>query len=248
MTQLRTLLCLILCGILLAGCASSRYQPWCALGGGLVGGGAGWAVDHEALDDDSTEGQAAAGAIGAVIGATAGALLCSQKPPAPPPPPPPPVDRCKGDPDGDGVEGDGIAGCPDKCPNTPSGVEVDSDGCPKVGEVLMILEGINFAFNKYNITPESADILDKAVQALRDAPNVRVSVEGYTDSIGTEQYNLGLSQRRAEAVVNYLVDHGIDLARLEPVGYGESNPVASNDTPEGRYKNRRVELKVIDKM
>ena len=111
----------------------------------------------------------------------------------------------------------------------------------------MILEGINFAFNKYNITPESAHILDKAVQALKDAPMLHVRVEGNTDSIGTEQYNLKLSQKRAEAVVNYLVDQGIDLSRLEPVGYGESNPVASNDTPEGRYKNRRVEFEVISK-
>jgi outer membrane protein OmpA-like peptidoglycan-associated protein len=109
----------------------------------------------------------------------------------------------------------------------------------------LILEGVNFAFDSAKISPESGDILDKAVQALRDAPNVSVRIEGYTDSIGTEKYNLKLSQKRAQAVVDYLVDHGIDPTRLDPVGYGESDPVASNATPEGRYKNRRVELEVI---
>jgi OOP family OmpA-OmpF porin len=111
----------------------------------------------------------------------------------------------------------------------------------------MILEGVNFAFDSAAIAPESEAILDKAVEALKNAPTVHVRVEGHTDSIGSEQYNLKLSQRRAEAVVNYLVGQGIEASRLEPVGYGESEPVASNATKEGRYRNRRVELEVISR-
>jgi OmpA-OmpF porin, OOP family len=250
MSQLRTLIWL-LCASLLAACASPGpggiRQPWCAIGGALIGGGAGWAVNEEVLDNQ--EGDEASAAIGAAIGAAAGSILCPQeKPPEPPPAPPPaPEPSCDEDPDGDGIGGDGIAGCPDKCPGTPKDVEVDSDGCPKVGETLMILEGVNFAFDSAAISPESEAILDKAVEALKNAPTIHVRVEGHTDSIGSEQYNLGLSQKRAEAVVNYLVGQGIEASRLEPAGYGESEPVASNATQEDRYRNRRVELEVTSR-
>jgi OOP family OmpA-OmpF porin len=249
MSQLRTLIWL-LCASLLAACASSGpsiRQPWCAIGGALIGGGAGWAVNEEALDNQ--DGDEASAVIGAAIGAAAGSILCPQeKPPAPPPPPAlAPAPSCDQDTDGDGIPGDGIEGCPDKCPGTPQGVEVDSDGCPKVGETLMILEGVNFAFDSAAILPESEAILDKAVEALKNASTIHVRVEGHTDSIGSERYNLKLSQRRAEAVVNYLVGQGIEASRLEPVGYGESEPVASNATKEGRYRNRRVELEVTSR-
>jgi OOP family OmpA-OmpF porin len=254
MYQLRTFVCLVLFGTLLVGCATpgpGTRQPWCAIGGALVGAGAGWAVDYELLDDDTEEGQYAAGAIGAVIGASAASILCAErKPPEPVPvaaPEPEPVKPCAMDPDGDGVMGDGELGCPDKCPNTPMGVEVDSDGCPRVGEVLLILEGVNFAFDSAKLTSESEAILDQAVKALKDASTVTVRVEGHTDSVGSEQYNLRLSQRRAEAVVEYLVSQGVEPGRVEPAGYGESQPTASNATEEGRHKNRRVEFEVISK-
>jgi len=246
MNQIRAFLYLTL-AIGLAGCAGRPpvSQPLCIVGGALAGGAAGWAVDHELLDDDKTEQQAAAGAIGAAIGAATGAILCAER--EAPPAPAAAAAPCQSDADGDGVMGDGEAGCPDRCPNTPTGVAVDSDGCPKVGETLLILEGVNFAFDSSKLTPESESILEKAVQALRDAASVSVRVEGHTDSVGTEQYNQKLSERRANAVVDYLVSQGIEAGRLEPMGFGESEPVASNETKEGRYKNRRVEFEVIGK-
>lgn len=109
----------------------------------------------------------------------------------------------------------------------------------------MVLRGVNFDFDKSNIRSDARPILDAAIATLKDDPSVRVAVEGYTDSIGTEAYNQGLSQRRAQSVVDYLVAGGIARDRLQPVGMGESNPVASNDTEDGRAQNRRVELRVL---
>ena len=92
-------------------------------------------------------------------------------------------------------------------------------------------------------------MLDEAAQILKDNPKVNVTVEGYTDSIGTEAYNLKLSERRANAVKTYLTTRGIDASRLDTIGKGESDPIADNtkngkDNPEGRAMNRRAELKV----
>lgn len=109
----------------------------------------------------------------------------------------------------------------------------------------IILRGVHFDFDKSNIRSDARPILDAAIATLKDDPNVRVAVEGYTDSTGSEEYNLGLSQRRAQAVVDYLVDGGIARSRLESKGMGESDPVASNDTEDGRAQNRRVELRVL---
>jgi OOP family OmpA-OmpF porin len=115
-----------------------------------------------------------------------------------------------------------------------------------------VLRGINFDFDRANIKPEFAPVLDEAARILAENPNVRVRIEGHTDSIGTEAYNLRLSQRRANAVKRYLVSKGIAADRLETVGMGEGQPVAPNtnpdgsDNPEGRAMNRRAELHVIE--
>lgn len=109
----------------------------------------------------------------------------------------------------------------------------------------LVLRGVNFDFDKSNIRADARPILDAAVATLKEDPNVRVAVEGHTDSVGSEEYNMGLSQRRAESVVDYLVAGGIARSRLEPIGMGESNPVATNDTEDGRAQNRRVELRVL---
>jgi OOP family OmpA-OmpF porin len=101
---------------------------------------------------------------------------------------------------------------------------------------------VHFDFDKYNIRPEDAAILDEAVSALKENQNVTVQVNGYCDSIGSAKYNLRLSQKRANAVSQYLEDHGIAANRLIPRGYGKTNFVASNKTAEGRAQNRRVEL------
>ena len=108
----------------------------------------------------------------------------------------------------------------------------------------IILRGVNFDFDKSNIRPDAAVILDEAVRILGTGGGSAVAIEGHTDWIGTDAYNQGLSERRANAVMNYLVDHGVDASRLSTTGYGESRPIASNQTREGRALNRRVELLV----
>jgi outer membrane protein OmpA-like peptidoglycan-associated protein len=110
----------------------------------------------------------------------------------------------------------------------------------------IILRGVNFDFDKSNIRPDARPILDEAIRTLKEEPAIRVRIEGHTDSVGTEQYNQRLSQRRAQAVKEYLVRGGIAASRLESVGMGESDPVASNDTADGRAQNRRAELEVLN--
>jgi len=106
----------------------------------------------------------------------------------------------------------------------------------------LVLEGVNFEFDKAVIRPQDYAILDQNIVALKEWGDVDVEVAGHTCSIGTEEYNLGLSLRRAEAVRNYLVSKGVSADRLTVRGYGESRPAVSNATREGRAQNRRVEL------
>lgn len=106
----------------------------------------------------------------------------------------------------------------------------------------IVLRGVNFDFNKYNIRPDAAPILDEAAKTLQQAGDVTVSVDGYTDAIGSEAYNQRLSMRRADAVKAYLEAHGVAGSRLTAKGFGKNDPVASNATAEGRAQNRRVEL------
>ena len=101
---------------------------------------------------------------------------------------------------------------------------------------------MHFDFNKYNIRPQDAAVLDEASETLKAHPNVSLNVNGYCDSIGSVRYNLKLSQRRANAVVTYLAGHGVAESRMSPHGYGKTDFVATNKTPEGRAQNRRVEL------
>ena len=106
----------------------------------------------------------------------------------------------------------------------------------------LVLRGVQFDFNKSKIRPGDAAVLDEAVSTLKANPNVTVNVNGYCDAIGGEEYNLKLSERRADAVEDYLEKGGIPASRLIPHGYGKTNFVATNDTAEGRAQNRRVEL------
>jgi outer membrane protein OmpA-like peptidoglycan-associated protein len=107
-----------------------------------------------------------------------------------------------------------------------------------------VLRGVTFATSSAEIDPASAVVLDVAADQLRGRSNVNVVVEGHTDSTGSDAYNQALSQRRADSVLNYLVRKGVPANRLTARGMGESSPVASNDTPDGRALNRRVELEV----
>ena len=108
------------------------------------------------------------------------------------------------------------------------------------------LKGVTFDHDSDKLLPESQVILDEAVVTLNNHPGTKVEVAGHANSIGGADYNDDLSLRRAEAVKQYLVDHGIASDRLTTMGYGESEPIGSNDTPEGLARNRRVELRVLN--
>lgn len=108
----------------------------------------------------------------------------------------------------------------------------------------IVLRGVNFDFDKYNIRPDAVPILEQACKTLKEEPSINVSADGYTDSIGTDAYNQKLSERRANAVRDWLIKCGIPASRLSARGFGETNPVASNATAEGRAQNRRTELVV----
>ncbi len=106
----------------------------------------------------------------------------------------------------------------------------------------LVLEGVNFDFDKATLRQEDVSELDKNVEALKAWGDVNIEVAGHTDSKGSDAYNMELSQQRAEAVRNFLISRGVAADRLTAKGYGESQPVADNATEEGRFKNRRVEL------
>lgn len=142
------------------------------------------------------------------------------------------MDAKPGDDDGDGVPND-----KDACPWTPRYAVVDSRGCWALGGSLL------FEFDKAEIKSEYYSLLDETKKVFDEYPGLKVVVEGHADSVGSDSYNRGLSQRRAQAVVDYLVGTvGVGADRLEAVGYGESTPVASNETEDGRAKNRRVQF------
>lgn len=146
-------------------------------------------------------------------------------------------------------DGDGINNCQDRCSDSVAGQTIGDTGCPVA--ITIDLRGVNFDFNHDTLRSDSRVILDEAVLILERHPNLRVEVAGHTDSIGSERYNQALSERRARAVYEYLINNGIDASRLSgPNGYGETQPIAPNahedgsDNPEGRARNRRTDLNV----
>jgi OOP family OmpA-OmpF porin len=106
----------------------------------------------------------------------------------------------------------------------------------------IILEGVTFNSGKADITPGSAAVLELAYRTLMAYPEMEVEIRGYTDSVGNRLSNVRLSQRRADSVRMWLIGKGVDPARLYARGFGPENPVAPNDTPQGRAKNRRIEF------
>jgi len=141
-------------------------------------------------------------------------------------------------------DGDGVLDPDDRCPKTPIGVKVDRYGCPTAAKMVgkMVLEGVNFASGKAKFAPGSEAKLDELYESLKAYPDLRIEIQGYTDSWGKASANKALSEKRAKAVMNYLIDKGIASYRLKAVGYGEVNPIASNQTKAGRAKNRRIEI------
>ena len=140
-------------------------------------------------------------------------------------------------------DGDGVNNCNDRCPNSQAGQAIGPDGCPV--PLTIDLKGVNFDFDKDTLRPDAVVILDEAASILNKYPQLKVEVAGHTDSVGSEDYNQGLSQRRAQVVFNYLTGKGVDAARLVgPNGFGEMKPIDVNTTKEGRARNRRTELNV----
>jgi OmpA-OmpF porin, OOP family len=164
-------------------------------------------------------------------------------PPAPPPqpapaPPPPPVTVIP-DSDGDGVP-DNI----DRCPNTPHGVAVDQYGCPIKGSI--VLQGVTFETNSSVLTADSRAPLNEVADGLVKHRRLKIELQGYTDSTGSDKYNLTLSDKRANSVREYLLSQQVHEEQLTAKGYGKADPVASNATADGRSQNRRVVMKVIE--
>ena len=144
-------------------------------------------------------------------------------------------------------DADGVLDADDNCP-TVKGV-AENKGCPKTKEIKrgkLILTGVNFQSGKAVLMEMSYKILDNVYESLAEWTNVRLEIQGHTDSQGSAEYNRNLSQKRADAVRLYLIQKGIDSSRLRAVGYGEEQPIADNNTAAGREKNRRVELNRID--
>jgi OOP family OmpA-OmpF porin len=148
-------------------------------------------------------------------------------------------------------DGDGVPDHLDKCPDTPRGVPVDEEGCPPQGIEAIdgewVIRGrLLFDTNKWDLKPEALPILDQAVDYLQKNTQWNVEIQGHTDSTGSMEWNMTLSERRAESVRDYMVTKGLDASRLTTVGFGPNEPMESNDTREGRAKNRRVDFRPIE--
>jgi outer membrane protein OmpA-like peptidoglycan-associated protein len=149
---------------------------------------------------------------------------------------------CPLDSDNDGVF-DGI----DQCPDTPAGAEVDERGCTVVqagvAAGLLVLDNVEFEFNSAALAPASLVTLNEVGQALMTRPEASIEIQGHTDAVGAAGYNMQLSQRRADAVREYLLaNFDLQPGQLTSKGLGEADPIASNDTDEGRARNRRVQF------
>lgn len=153
-------------------------------------------------------------------------------------------------------DNDGIADSVDACIDQPETYNqyLDEDGCPDTPPTkvqvtrkrINIDEMIQFEFGKATLLPESYPILDSVVKVMQDAPAMKVRIEGHTDSVGSDEANLSLSQERATSVRAYLIKQGIEANRLEAKGLGETQPLDTNRTDEGRAKNRRVEFHIVE--
>jgi OOP family OmpA-OmpF porin len=142
-------------------------------------------------------------------------------------------------------DNDGVCDNVDKCPNTPANVTVDANGCPAVAEVVRVQLDVKFDFDKSVVKPNSYSDIKNLADFMKQYPQTTTTVEGHTDSVGPDAYNQKLSQRRADAVKQVLVNqYGVGGNRVQSKGYGETRPVADNATDAGRAVNRRVEAEV----
>lgn len=146
---------------------------------------------------------------------------------------------------------DGIVDVKDECPDEAG--ETGGDGCPELPRIVLesgriaIRGKIVFELNSAELLPRNAKLLDALARLMNESAQLkRVEVQGHTDDTGEDDFNLALSLQRAETVRQALIERGVDAKRLSVKGLGESEPVATNETPEGRARNRRVELKVLE--
>ncbi|MDB5970652.1 MAG: hypothetical protein JWQ90_3102 [Hydrocarboniphaga sp.] len=225
----------------------------------------GWGIRAEALyhvqkTDSNTERDFNEPLFNLGLRIPFGAPPVAPPPPPPPvqvvPPPPPPPPQCSDgiDNDGDGqIDYPADKGCTDAndndeynpiCKAPDPGQPMTLEGCG-VGDTI-VLQGVTFEFDKSRLTPNAKVILDGVGTALDSRPDIKVEIGGHTDSKGSDEYNLKLSDRRAASVKTYLESKGVAASRMTSHGYGEAIPVADNATDEGRELNRRVELKVTE--
>lgn len=141
-------------------------------------------------------------------------------------------------------DGDGVTDTFDRCPDSAPGAKVDDKGC-ELQEEVVVLRGVTFETDSAVLTANAEIVLKRQAETLKSKRAALVEVAGHTDSRGPAEYNTKLSQDRAQSVVNFLVAQGVKASRLTARGYGEFEPVASNETEEGRELNRRVELRTI---
>jgi OOP family OmpA-OmpF porin len=202
----------------LSGCAmSQRRWSYCAAAGGLIGaaagaGTAGGLVNAYEGGDGGSHAETGAAAGG---GAVAGALVGT-------------------------LLGHLICDPVEEAPPPPPPAAPPPPPAPP--KKMTLSADTFFDFDKATLKPAGEQKVDEVVQALKADPRLRALVEGHTDSVGSDAYNQRLSERRAKAVRDYMVSQGIDSTRISTRGYGETKPVASNTTAEGRAKNRRVEI------
>jgi OOP family OmpA-OmpF porin len=163
------------------------------------------------------------------------------------------MDECPGTPAGQPVDakgceldddGDGVINRLDECPGTPPGTPVDRKGCELKGDYT--LQGVNFETNSDRLVSGASAVLDLVAETLLKYPEIKVEVQGHTDSDGAAAYNESLSSRRAQTVRDYLASKGVDAGRMTVRGYGESEPVADNTTAAGKAQNRRVVLRILE--
>ena len=136
-------------------------------------------------------------------------------------------------------DGDGVPNDRDQCPGTPAGVKVDANGCE-----IVKLRNVYFGFDSALLLATARSMLDVSASALKRHPDLQVEIVGFADSRGPESYNMKLSERRADAVRQYLENAGVDSSRLTSRGYGESHDGASDLSANGLAQSRRVELRV----
>ncbi len=212
--NMKGLVCALTVALLATGCATHRRWGMCAVGGGLLGATAGGVGAGVIRYNSGSNGVASdrTTAAASAIGAATGGIIGA-------------------------VLGHYICDPIDE----PVAQAAPVEAPPAAGTEILELRGTHFAFDSAKLKPEGEAILDQAVAVMNKHPQITVSIEGHTDSIGSDAYNMGLGQRRADSVESYLVAQGISACRLSTVSFGEGKPAASNDTEEGRAQNRRIE-------